>query len=75
MWYFHADETSQSMQPLPEDEVFVEDESTGEMTAIVTFEFCSKLLVLAAKVTKEILTVQCVVKHSFLTRRYLVRFI
>lgn len=69
----HADDTSQSLQPLPEEEVFVEDESTGEITAIVMTEFCIKLLVLTFKVTKEILIVQCVIEHSSVTRRYPVR--
>ena len=72
MWYFvgsteHSD-PSQSMLPLLEEEVFVEDESTGEITSLVMLEFCIKLLV-TFKVTTEILTVQGVIKHSFVTRR------
>ena len=33
-------DASQSMLPLLEEEVFVEDESTGETTTIVMLEFC-----------------------------------
>lgn len=66
----HADDTSQSSQSSPEEEVFVEEESTGEITAIVMIELCIKLLALTIKVTKEISIVQCVIEHSFGTRRY-----
>lgn len=64
----HSD-ASQSMLPVLEEEVFVEDERTGETTSIVMLEFCIKLLSVTFKVTKEILTVQGVIKHSFVTRR------
>lgn len=57
------------MLPVLEEEVFVEDERTGETASIVMLEFCIKLLPVTFKVTKEILTVQGVIKHSFVTRR------
>lgn len=54
------------MLPVIEEEVFVEDERTGETTSIVMLEFCIKLLPVTFKVTKEILTVQGVILSTVL---------